>query len=440
MAITPRAKIRGARPKKKLSKVGRAIVAVVKRKPDSPQPSGGRAYGSRSTGRFDKSPANAYANALYAPFSPAALGARVPDQWAYPTSTCKSQGLMTLKSDSTGSCSFYLTFNPFVTLIDASAINATPICVVAGGTGGMKRCTGLTMSQSVYAASDYATLAGEFSSYRVVGCGFQLRSILPALTASGKIIIAAVPCTGFFPGPKYLDNLNGADAAINPHAMMSLVTGLPVAATGTHISTSILALPTATFATSAELEVNSITINARPVTPLAYRFKSTNTTQNTFASGGTEAPDGVGEYASVAGVYTMKEREPYGSTDAHGFEAFLVTCEGLPASTNCFDLQYIFHYEGTPNLDSATGAVTADAVTSAVVDLPALMNITSAVNSKRPFRMETAIAASNNVAKVVGGAIHTFSAGATAFAAAGGGPLGGLAAGLAGITALAGLA
>jgi hypothetical protein len=398
-----------------------------------------RAYGLRSTGTFARSSADAYANALYAPFSGAAIGARVPDQWAYPTSTYKSQGLMTLKSDASGNCSFYLTFNPFATLIDAAATTATTVSVVPGGAGGMKRAIGLTSSQAFYAASNYTTLAQAFSSYRVVGGGFQLRSVIPPLNASGKVIMAAVPATGFFPGPKYLDNLSAVDQAAQPHAVMAIVTGLSSNAPGNHIPSSILGLPTATFATTAELETGVISFTARPITPLAYRFKSTDTAQNTFAFGGNDAPDGVAEYASTAGVFTMREREPYGSTDIHGFEAFLITCEGLPVSANVFDLEYIFHYEGTPNLSFSTGTVTSDSIQKASVDLPGMMNVVSAVNCQKPFRLEAAVAASNNVAKVVGAGVKLISAGQSAYQLAGGGPMGGMAAGLAGLSALAGM-
>jgi len=397
--------------------------------------------GPRSTSLATDSPANSYANALMMPFSRLAIGARVPDQWAYPTVTYKSQGLVTIKSDAFGVASFYATYNPFCTIIDAAANSAgvTSVSIVPGATNSMRRATS---SNTCYAAADWSTIEKTFSSFRVVGGGFNLRSVLPALTTSGKVVVAAVPGVGYYAGPKYLDNNSSVDGPIQPHQMMSFVTGLAPQALATHIPTSILALPTATYATTAELEVSVLSFTARPVTPQAYAYKATDFSQvvgQLFSLTTNDAPITVGEVGFSAGNVSYREREPSGTTDTFGFEVFLVSMEGLPPGTNCFDLEYILHYEGMPPASSSSGSLVADGSNKSHVDINALHTITNATNNKPPFRLQTAVDVGRKAVSIVGKTLQVVSAGAGAYSAAGGGPAGGIAAGLAGLNAIAGM-
>jgi len=116
------------------------------------------------------------------PFHPAAIGAKIPDSFSFPTATAlfkTSVGLATPQgSYTTGG---FLTCNP--QLVMASM---TPASVTAGGTA---TWTGASAS----AAQGYSTLATYASMYRTVGWGVRLTCPLGLTTASGNTWICHVP-------------------------------------------------------------------------------------------------------------------------------------------------------------------------------------------------------------------------------------------------------
>lgn len=59
-----------------------------------------------------------YLKALSDPFSPEAVGIRIPDPYPYPTIGYRSEGLITVTSNSSGIASVLLLPHPFLSLVN----------------------------------------------------------------------------------------------------------------------------------------------------------------------------------------------------------------------------------------------------------------------------------------------------------------------------------
>lgn len=105
--------------------------------------------------------------ALLNPFNPKVAGVRIPDPYSYPTSSFRTEGTMSISSDSGGMASVMLIPHPYLSMINMNT-NSTI-------TTSMKR---YTSSTATYAAAPRAVLGDKLSNFRLVSVGYEIRNLI----------------------------------------------------------------------------------------------------------------------------------------------------------------------------------------------------------------------------------------------------------------------
>lgn len=297
--------------------------------------------------RADRSTTGNYLAALTNPFSDEAIGARVPDQWAFPTATYRSRGTVTMTSDASGVASGTFFCNPYVSF----AANDTNIST------GMQPHTS---SPLIYAAASQANITNVLASVRVVGGGLSIRANLPLTTDTGRIIVARVPVNSPGLGPALLD-LN----VVSPEAVCQMTIGMDTGGANTAWPADILELPGSQELTVQDIIAQSLELHFKPITPMAFNFLDTSNATQINATDRS----GVGNVKTATSLAFVTDNA--GEQDMRGWDAFLIRCEGLPVSTQaCIEVEYIYHYEGNPAMVTTQGNLEPDCPPRTVVDIP----------------------------------------------------------------------
>jgi hypothetical protein len=276
---------------------------------------------------FSKDP---YYSALQAPFSKDAVGAQVPDMYSYPTATYHAAGNIVLSSDSNGIASVILYPHPYLFLLDMGG------AAVSSSNIGM---TQYANSVTSYAACTLVNLSLEVQNFRTVGAGIEIRNNLPPTSATGRVIVSKVPVSGQQPGPGAL----GANVLLNSYIAYATV-GIGGTTANTNLPSTIMEYPDTQEVTVQDLITNCLAVNFRPLSPQAFNFQQSAdkvlVNATTTLVSGDVVTTATGAPTANDAVYS-----------AIGWDAILIRCEGLPASTaNCIEIKYIHHYEGTPTV------------------------------------------------------------------------------------------
>jgi len=315
-------------------------------------------------GRGKISDLECYKMALSNPFSDQAIGAQVPDMFSAPTITYHSHGTIIVGSNASGIASLLLSPNPLLSCIDMTTGSVT--------TTGQKP---YVSNPTMYMAASFTVLAATLASYRVVGCGWKIRNLIPQNTCTGRIIVAPVVLVGTESGPLTLDNVASAN-----YLQANFATGYNAGGTTVGFSSDILEIPAAFEATLQDVTVDSIGMVSKPVTPMAFNFVNT-VLSSQYNAGGSLNAVGSGLYAPGTGLVSSSENG--GDMIQGGWEAFLLRAEGLPASVaNCFEIQYTLHLEGTPVYQSGPGLILPAVPMKTHIDITGHNNILSRVLSQ----------------------------------------------------------
>lgn len=141
--------------------------------------------------------ANKYLAALTAPFSRDALGAQVPDQYSFPTTTQFVKCNYTISADSNGCCDF--------TLMPSLYANLLFGVDNVGSTGTTHHnCGGVTVSDFnlentffpdwfVAGVAQPAFVQNYYEQYRIVGWGARVMPLLAPLNQSGRLLFSSTP-------------------------------------------------------------------------------------------------------------------------------------------------------------------------------------------------------------------------------------------------------
>jgi len=141
--------------------------------------------------------ANKYLAALTAPFSRDALGAQVPDQYSFPTTTQFVKCNYTISADSNGCCDFTLMPSLYANLL--FGVDST------GSSGSnQSNCGGVNVSDfnlvDVYSPDWFvagvaqpAFVQNYYEQYRIVGWGARVMPLLAPLNQSGRLLFSSTP-------------------------------------------------------------------------------------------------------------------------------------------------------------------------------------------------------------------------------------------------------
>lgn len=334
-------KLNKPKPKAKPTKPSKAIIkalnAATKSMPaprPKSQPSSRPMQGYMTAKNIQM--ANLFCRTLRSPFDPKALGCRVPDTYSFPTATYHCHGttvLGTAAGNTFGSVLFFP--NPVLSMMDTHLESTLSTSVINNSMGTY------TNNPSVYGAvmtGGASTLSSVLSDFRVVAGGIKITNLQPEMTATGRIIISLIPITDTMPDYNSLVALSG------------LASNLPLLATNYTAanldSARMLNLPASFELAVQDLLHGDVQIAFPVVSARYYDFRSSAAN---VAYTATSSVSDVQISNSVGATTSSGIRDP---TRCNGGCAISVYYEGIPASTTAFQVEYIYHLEGSPNLSS----------------------------------------------------------------------------------------
>lgn len=311
-----------------------------------------------------------YQLALLDPFDTRAEGARIPDLYCTATSCYHLRGIIPISSTPSGTCAFALLPSPLVSAMDTSSAAGGNTCI---GTGASM--SWFTANPSVYYATTNTNLQAIYSTQRLVAAGWKIRVVVPPLNRAGKIIVVPLPMVDEVPGWNILQSVTGQ--ASNVAAAIfgsSNITGIA--------SSSILALPGAKEYSLEELAQTDILLRDRPTGARAFDFHSTSTSIGWGAN--TNLSDLTAVSGALGGVTTNVAYDWKDPTSMVGHTGYIIVGLGLSASLPSLDIEYVYHLEGTPSIQTSTLAPVTSGATK-VVSNPNLLNNILARVSTFPF-------------------------------------------------------
>lgn len=283
--------------------------------------------------------------ALKNPFDARAIGCRVMDSYVTPTVTYHIRGTINVASNSGGDCYMSVLPSPMVTVLQPSQNGGGP--AITGSLTAFTQNTPSATSPGGYYAFAPATMADKLTEYRVVSWGIRFVAKDTALATKGKIYIAQVPTTENSPSWSVLNHVTGSQASLGEYTIGLQLQDL----------NKIPNLPGVRCFSMQELLRGEVMVVGTPTHQSFYQFKGTaNYDQVPWNSNQTLIDEGV--FSTVSGAlvnYTTAGRKDPASL--RGGRAILIYGSGLPASTNEFDLEYVYHLEGTPNMAGTTNYV-----------------------------------------------------------------------------------
>jgi hypothetical protein len=339
--------------------------------------------------------ASDFTMSLLDPFNPRSEGCRVPDIYSFPTSTYHSHGTFSIKANSAGNCGGIFLPNPNVSFIDTSQDNSQGSCVSASSMSLLPTYAyaGTTFANTaVYQAT---ALSAAASSYRVSSWGIRITNLQAALSATGKLYVALVPCNTKCLSQTALSNIRDLNA-------------LTVAYTnqGTLATAAILALPVSRQITVSELITGGVTIPGRVINPTFYNFKTTNATG---LLGNSPASEYM--YDTTTNDQTLGTNNSYSEiTSTPGGCNIVFFAEGIPAGTPAFDIEYIYHYETTPLLNTnQTSPVPSGTQDTHVGDSNIIEHSLNVANAQPPMRFLTEVEQTIGTVMGVAGKVYDAS-------------------------------
>lgn len=268
-----------------------------------------------------------FSNALGSPFHPSTLGCRVPDPYSFPTSVYHVHGNIVMQSTPAGTSAAMFLPTPILSAIDVSRINTGSSAIIDGS--GMMQFGASGMI--TYQATTTAAMAALFGSYRVVSWGIKVTNLQPELSATGRMFAALFPTAATIPCEALLKQSNIDAVNLCPD-----IVGENALQLG---SSQLLAQNTGVQLAVQDLLRGDLMVAGSYTDPTFFRFKNLNPSSlyNSASVFGGET------FVTNAGAANAYNGDP---VNMSGGVAIALYAEGLPASTKCFNVEFIYHLEG----------------------------------------------------------------------------------------------
>lgn len=284
-----------------------------------------------------------YAVALCHPFETGAIGARVPEPWASPTTTYKIHIPMVVNTDASGS--FDAVIAPHV--LNTVFSTYPSVSATTGITGGAALAYPVSVDSTftsavaqtyLNAGATATSLASKFKNYRVVSYGVRLKTNVDFTHANGRIYWARVAA------PSQVPLLLGSGSTIS---YLAADWECPLDASG-HMTSQIVDMPEA-----GQLQVSQL------LGPGGHEwtFHPVAGTANQFIDAVNLTTEQSLSVNTPTGTIGTSMSTTYASTS--GFQALWLKGEGcVPASLvpGAFSLEVILHVEGTQNILGGSSA------------------------------------------------------------------------------------
>jgi hypothetical protein len=320
--------------------------------------------------RGGKSELRPYLAALRDPFSPPAVGCRLPSPYPVATVTYLCKTTVPLVSDSAGNFQSAFFPNPFITAGIVIGSTTFPVAYAS--------------SPTMFGVATPQVVGSSLAAYRVVSAGFRIRNMQAPLSAVGSLRAATTPIVAYLPPIPLLSS-----AAVPAGAAIAVATGQGFSSTAglaPFSGASLEELPDCEVVSIQSLLNSTMDIHLRPNAADCQRFRVTNTCDDWSGVAGPGVIEPLG-FEWTAGSAGTVDTAGAGSTatgpsDSLGWPAALLYGEGLPSSTKFAEMDIVIHVEGPPDVTSS-GVFEATAPPATCVgDLPSVLSAigTAAVN------------------------------------------------------------
>lgn len=273
------------------------------------------------------------------PFCVDAYGSRVPSALRLPTQVFHMRGTITISSSASGNCGLLMLPNPLVSFVDMNRA-VTGSSLISTSTA-----TAFAANPYVYGSTTRLAMRNLARDYRVVAWGFIIRSTQVPTACTGSFTLASVPCVKGCPTSTILEN-NAAGVAGQFTAMATGYTAAEL------YSSSMVNYEGCVRSSTNELIGREILVRGSVNDLEFYKIKPTDDTQGRgWLGGGADVSDYIVATGGSINNGTLSDQ-----TNMCGGMAFNIFATGLPNSTPCFEIEYIYHLEGVsvPAINSTT--------------------------------------------------------------------------------------
>lgn len=209
--------------------------------------------------------------------------------------------------------------------------------------------TAFTQNSYVSYVVSPSTLSTHLSEYRVVSWGFRIIAKDTAFASRGKVYIAPVPTTNNAPSWNTFETVTGQNSSIGEYTI-----GMDI----DWVNNACVGLPGMRIFSMQDLLRGEVQAAGVPCDATFYTFKGTADRSGVaWNTGQVLADEGV--FNNTTGLVNATAGGRKDVASLRGGRAFLISATGLPGLGQEFDIEIIYHLEGTPNM---TGTASATAL------------------------------------------------------------------------------
>lgn len=292
-----------------------------------------------------------FKRALLDPFNPLSVGAKVCDAWSIPTVAYHVRGNIVCTNNASGVFAMMVMPSPcFTTLLQGAGAAGT----ISGNFS--------PFAQNTYAgyAISPSDLSNVLTEYRTVSWGLRLIPKNTATNSKGRYTIALVPTTRNAPSWNTLATVTATNAGI----ISEYSSGYDISKTTTQAQA--LNLPSVRVFSAQDLLRGEIQVNPIPCHQAFWEFKGTADRSNLTWAADTVMADEIVFDSTTLGAVNSTSGGRKDVASLAGGVAVILSLTGGVASANDFDVEFIYHLEGTPNISGSNAGVLVPSSMSAV--------------------------------------------------------------------------
>lgn len=275
----------------------------------------------------------AYRVAIRNPFHPDAIGARVPDSYSYPTVCYHINTTFSATPNAQGNLE--AVFLP------------TPTCTAIYGQGALTGGTAFANNSTFLYMVSPQTLYQQMTSFRVVAWGLRIILKDTQTNTRGRFYAAVIPTPRSGATWPFYNNIT----AISIPVISQNVVGYAVGGT---VPTAVQSLASCTmFSAQDMIESGSRVISVSPSHCSQYEFRGLYDNGTSTWNANTSAFDAGG----MTNVGVGTNGSFHDPVSLAGGAACILYASGLEDG-NVFDVDVVYHLEGTPNVLSISGSTT----------------------------------------------------------------------------------
>lgn len=303
--------------------------------------------------------------ALTDPFSIGAVGARVVDSYSIPTAAYHIRVSLKVTTNSSGDAYFALLPSPCLSAVLPSTGSGGP---VISGLNDFSQNTQTGSAPGAKYVISPSSLALVLTEYRTVSWGARILAKDTATSTKGKVYVAMVPTTDNAPSWNTFETVTGTADSIGEYTIgMSL--------NSIH---SVVNLPGVRTFSMQDLLRGEVSLNGVPTHASFYQFKGTADRSGIMWNTGQVLAD-EGVFNNTTGLVNATAGGRKDIASIRGGRAMIFFATGMPANTNEFDVEVVFHIEGTPSVVTAgySGALVPSSMRPSIGDTHTVETIIS---------------------------------------------------------------